>query len=159
MIRAHDLTGQTFGELVALHKAGNDPITRSPLWRCLCSCGVEKEIPSYALLAGHYRSCGCKHAAKRDAGLRKHIQRDSVNGTRKSALKSKLHKHNTSGVKGVRYVQSRAKWQAYIGVKGKNINLGYYDKLEDAVTARKTAEDKYHKPYIEQDMQKAPSES
>lgn len=98
---------------------------------------------------GHYKSCGCKRIAKRDAGLKKHIKSDRIDGTRKSALKSKLHKGNKSGYKGVTWVESRNKWRAYIGHKGKQVSLGYFDNKEDAVAARQNAEEKYHKPYLE----------
>lgn len=89
--------------------------------------------------------------AKRDAGVKKHIELDRINGTRKSALKSKLHKGNTSGHKGVIWLESRKKWRAYIGYKGKQIHLGNFDSKEDAIKARKKAEEKYHKPYLEGD--------
>jgi hypothetical protein len=108
-------------------------------------------VYGYSLIHGHYRSCGCKRDEKRDAGARNHIKADSLDGTRKSALKAKLHKGNKSGHKGVTWLISRNKWRAYIGYKGKQISLGYFDKKEDAVKARKKAEEEYHKPHLEED--------
>lgn len=149
MSKRKDLTGNVYGELTVLGYSHNDPETRSPLWLCHCSCGVEKAIHAYALEHGHYKSCGCKHAEKRDAGMHKHLERDSVDGTRKSALKAKLHSGNKSGHKGVMWMESRKKWKAYIGVRGKQITLGYHDDIDDAVAARKAGEEKYHKPYLD----------
>lgn len=145
-----DLTNQVFGELkVVSYNPGTkfNPST----WTCNCSCGNTIKVPGYALRAGHYKSCGCKHRVKRDAGVKKHIEQDRVNGTRKSALKSKLHKGNKSGHKGVTWMENRGKWRAYIGFQGKQITLGYFEEKEDAIEARLLAEEKYHKPILEDD--------
>ena len=52
-------------------------------------------------------------------------------------------KDNTSGVKGVSYYKTRNTWRARITVNGKIICLGYFENFEDAVKARKEAEEKY----------------
>ncbi len=49
-------------------------------------------------------------------------------------------KNNTSGVKGVAYHKLKGKWCAAIGIGGKNIYLGYFKEFDDAVLARKKAE-------------------
>lgn len=149
MTKRKDLTGNVYGELTVSGYSHNDPDTRSPMWLCRCSCGVEKAIHGYALEHGHYKSCGCKRDEKRDAGVKKHIEQDVVDGTRKSALTAKLHAGNKSGVKGVRFNEQRGKWTAHIGFKGKQITLGYFNEKEDAIAARKAGEEKYHKPYLE----------
>lgn len=51
---------------------------------------------------------------------------------------------NTSGHKGVYKDKQLNKWRAYIKVDAKQIYLGSYTKIEDAVTARKQAEIKYN---------------
>lgn len=50
---------------------------------------------------------------------------------------------NTSGKTGVSWCKDRYKWEAYIAVDGKKINLGRYDNYEDAVKVREEAEIKY----------------
>ena len=50
---------------------------------------------------------------------------------------------NTSGAKGVSWHKKKQKWIAQIGVDNKLIYLGVYENYEDAVKARKEAEDKY----------------
>lgn len=149
MSKRKNLTGNEYDELTVLGFSHSDPETGSPLWLCRCSCGAEKAIHGYALEHGHYKSCGCKHAEKRDAGVKKHIEQDSIDGTRKSALKAKLHKSNKSGYKGVRWNEQRRKWTAHIGFKGKQISLGYFTNKDDAIAARKAGEEKYHMPYID----------
>ena len=53
--------------------------------------------------------------------------------------------NNKSGFKGVRRHKASNKWISTIGHNGKEIYLGYFDKLEDAVKARKEAEKKFWK--------------
>ena len=55
----------------------------------------------------------------------------------------KLCSTNTSGVTGVTFDKSRNKWCAQIVVNNKNIHLGRFNNFEDAVKARKEAEEKY----------------
>ena len=50
---------------------------------------------------------------------------------------------NTSGITGVYWIKNRNKWRSEITYKNKVIHLGYFDKFEDAVKARKWAEEKY----------------
>jgi len=53
-----------------------------------------------------------------------------------------LKKNNKSGAKGVFWYASKNKWIAYIRKDGKRHSLGYHEKFEDAVFARKMAENK-----------------
>ncbi len=54
-----------------------------------------------------------------------------------------IPKNNTSGHKGVYWYKRYLKWTAKIRHNGKHIHLGYFDKIEDAIHARKIGEDKY----------------
>jgi len=56
-----------------------------------------------------------------------------------------LSSQNTSGVKGVGWSKQHNKWRARITVNKKTIELGWFDKKEDAVKARKNGEEKYFK--------------
>lgn len=49
-----------------------------------------------------------------------------------------INGNNTSGCKGVCFSKRTKKWLAQIKLNNKTISIGYYDKLEDAVLARKT---------------------
>lgn len=62
-------------------------------------------------------------------------------------MNSKLAKNNTSGVTGVRFETSFNKWIACIMLNYKTIHLGLYDDFDDAVKARKEAEEKYFGEY------------
>lgn len=59
-------------------------------------------------------------------------------------------KNNCSGHKGVCWDKRRHLWVAYISVHCKQIFLGRYSKLADAIKARQKAEDEYFLPLIEQ---------
>jgi hypothetical protein len=50
---------------------------------------------------------------------------------------------NTSGTTGVCFDKSRMKWQSKIIVKYKNVFLGRFVNIDDAIKARKEAEVKY----------------
>ena len=56
---------------------------------------------------------------------------------------SNLYCTNTSGIIGVSWDKHRNKWAAHICVNYKNINLGRYNKKEDAIIARLKAEKLY----------------
>jgi len=55
-----------------------------------------------------------------------------------------LRKSNTSGVKGVFWHKVANKWAAAIGVKGKRLHLGLFEKIEDATDRIRLAREEYH---------------
>lgn len=59
----------------------------------------------------------------------------------------KLRRTNKSGVVGVSFDKQRNKWAASITVDSEDIYLGRYDCIEDAIKARKEAEEKYFGEY------------
>ena len=60
-----------------------------------------------------------------------------------NSMNTKLRTDNTSGVKGVHWREDINKWTAKIWVNKKCISLGCFVNFDDAVKARKIAEDKY----------------
>jgi len=54
-----------------------------------------------------------------------------------------MQKNNVSGCCGVCWYKPYNKWAAQIKVNGKQINLGCFDDLNNAIAARKAAEIKY----------------
>lgn len=53
-----DISGQTFGRLIALYPAGTDRWGQR-VWLCLCSCGNVSKPTQGNLRNGTTRSCGC----------------------------------------------------------------------------------------------------
>ena len=62
----------------------------------------------------------------------------------KNKTNAKKHSNNTSGVTGVCWRKGKNKWVARISINHKEKTLGYYNSFEEAVIARKEAEDKYY---------------
>jgi hypothetical protein len=50
---------------------------------------------------------------------------------------------NTSGYKGVTWIEKHQKWMAYLMIRQKFKNLGYFTDIEDAHKARLKGEEKY----------------
>lgn len=60
-----------------------------------------------------------------------------------NSFNRKRRTDNTSGVTGVYWDKEQNKWDARIAYKHKTIRLGRFKKFDDAVKARKAAEEKY----------------
>ena len=146
-----DLTGQRFDRLVAIRRLDKKRGS-SYLWLCKCDCGNFIETSANALLMGNTGSCGCK----RIDALRKTVDTHGVvtdhihliDGTSVERVnQKKLQKNNTSGYTGVR--ARGDKWIATITFKKQVYYLGIYDQLQDAVEARKKAEEQLFGPFLE----------
>ena len=70
-----------------------------------------------------------------------------VNSAQNSQNHKKL-KTNTSGTTGVYWHKNKNKWESCISVDGKNVYLGLFDSKEEAIEARKEAEEKYYGEYV-----------
>ena len=66
----------------------------------------------------------------------------SQNGMNKS-----IRLNNTSGVSGVHFDKRINKWIARIQIEGKRITLGRFNNFDEAVRARKQAEEKHYGEY------------
>lgn len=53
-----DITGQRFGRLVAVERAGRNR-ERKAMWKCICDCGNEVVCSGKDLRNGNTKSCGC----------------------------------------------------------------------------------------------------
>ena len=161
---AMDLTGQRFGKLLVVARDDENKHGGNHYWFCECDCGNRKSIRGTSLTKKKTptRSCGCdQREVSSETGKRVIAQ----NSARQIAENVAFHtnfqvissekppKNNTSGHKGVWWDENRGMWQAYIQVHGKRVHLGRYGKLEDAVKARRRAEDEYFLPLIEKKEQ------
>lgn len=88
-----DLTGQRFGRLVVVERAGSEGPAR---WRCRCDCGTEKTVPGVGLRSGSSKSCGCLQREKAKARW----ERDPMIGRRFGKLlvlkRAENNQHNNS---------------------------------------------------------------
>lgn len=147
-----DITNMKFGRLTVLERAENDKHGNA-MWRCACSCGKEKVVLGTSLRKGSTTSCGCKNieivkGLKMSAACAHNRSVELVQKTFLPGLTRKPGKNNTSGVKGVRFNKHIGKWQAVINFQGKRIFLGYFNRFDDAVKARKLAEEEYYEPVL-----------
>lgn len=123
-------------------------------YRCRCICGNEKNVLAKDLQKGRSSSCGCRRNDNESAGQKSgrdmgRILLTSINahGLSPTYLKEEANKNSKSGIRGV--CPHKNHWRASITVNRKQIDLGIYEKIEDAIAARKAAEEKYHRPLAE----------
>lgn len=139
----NDISGQKFGKLTAMYVTDKKSHTknRCKVWHCKCECGKECNALYDRLVSGSVTSCGCVRS--------EHLKSLYKDGTAPCKLDgTKIRETNTSGVTGVYYDKSRGKWTAEIMFKKKKYYLGRFEKKEDAVKARKQAEEKYFGEYL-----------
>ena len=143
-----DLAGQRFGKLTVLEPAEN--IGSRTVWRCRCDCGQEAAITTRQLRAGHRTSCGCdkpRHDGTPGASGRASLT--YIDGTCVEMIRTRpVRSNNTSGVPGVDWLAKKQRWRATICFKGKRRYLGSYENFEDAVKARKRAEEELHDSFL-----------
>ena len=58
MPKFKDRTGQRFGKLIAIERAGRNAF-KQILWRCMCDCGKQTIVAAGSLATGNTTSCGC----------------------------------------------------------------------------------------------------
>lgn len=138
---------QKLGRLTPLKRLPDEVDSAANLrYLCKCDCGREV-VMTYGQLK-KTRSCGCLRK-ETSAALMDGIKEDGydkiqdarIDGTITYSLEQKIRKNNTSGVKGVSRTKS-GKYRAYINLRRTQINLGYYDTLEEAALARREGEKK-----------------
>lgn len=81
-----------------------------------------------------------------------------IKTTSQNTMNAYLYTNNTSGTSGVTYIKSRNVWQVRIGINNKRICLGYFNDYDEAVKARKEAEELYWGRYSFDNCQKIKEE-
>jgi len=140
-----DITGKRFHRLVALYPLEERDKRNYVIWRCRCDCGKEIDIAYNTLVYCKVKSCGCQkkeHAQSLSEYL------THVDGTSLDILKSdKIPTNNTTGAKGVYHI--RGQWVAKIVFQKKAYYLGRYENYQDAVNARRAAEEEVRTSTLE----------
>lgn len=139
-----DLTGQRFGKLTVLRPAEN--VGRRTAWLCQCDCGNQAVVLTHRLREGRTKSCGCQAGP---GGARPALGLTYIDGTCVEMIRSgTVRRNNTSGVPGVDWRSGKRMWRAVICFQGKRRYLGAYARFEDAVKARKRAEEELFEPFL-----------
>lgn len=156
------MIGKTYGDLTVLDvKRGkavpelNLPKNHAELNKVftICKCNVCGRI-SYprasALRTGKITSCGHNQKANLNKGA-EIWRKNSVYGTNLFSIGAKrsVNKNNTSGYRGISYHKETGKWRAYINFRRKQYNLGLYENLDDAIAARREAEERIYGNFLE----------
>lgn len=150
-----NLDGKRFGRLVVLGDA-----SRAGYALCKCDCGRTKQIRKTSLTKANSptRSCGCLHRESVQKIGHKTISSNSkaqicrnvqFNTNFQVITKTEPPKNNKSGCTGVWFNSSRNCFEAYIQVHGKRHFIGRFKTKDEAIKARKAAEDEFFKPLIE----------
>jgi hypothetical protein len=111
MPRALDLTGQRFGRLTVLERAGSRFGCTN--WRCRCWCGAETFATANMLRSGNTRSCGC---------LKLELSRKSVARFKNGAHINLKHGHASGGSESGTYTSWKNMWGR---VTGRGQHPGY----------------------------------
>lgn len=170
--KREDLIGKIFGRLTVI---GDDPNDKRKAI-CQCECGNVKSIQRCNLTSGNTCSCGClprENASKigktygkiyGKINVKRAVESEKMQRTREINRRfntnvsrlthSTPNKNNLStGVKGIYFNPKKGKYSAKIVIHYKQKFLGYYTKIEDAIKARKRAEEEYFTPIIEDSKQ------
>lgn len=150
-----DLTGRRFGRLVV----SPEPSGRVGYVVCDCDCGNTAVIRASSLTKSKNptQSCGCVRKEIVSKIGKKTIKSNSERiiatnmryNTNFQIIESTTpNSRNKSGYKGVWYDPKRGVYEAYIGLHKKKICLGRFKHIDDAINARKAAEEELFAPLI-----------
>ncbi len=118
------------------------------LCECL-KCGGLSEIQLTRIISG--QSAMCQKCAEKNLKIG-HDIRDmaSSGGTLVTAIdgRRQTNKNSSTGHTGVSVYKQSGKYRAYINFKRKQYHLGLYDRLEDAISARETAEKEIYGDFL-----------
>lgn len=134
-----DLVGQKFN-MLTVESFSHYSKNNRPYWNCRCDCGKVKAIYEYNFQSGNTKSCGCLKVLRG-----KTLQKDSVtcyDGTQIEMQAAKITKrNNTSGFRGIYWVENIGKWRVSLMFRGTRHHLGYYSDFDKAVDARLKGEE------------------
>lgn len=150
--RLKDIKNKKFGMLTAIEII-NISDNNGALWKCKCDCGNFTNVNISSLTNGSTVSCGCHQKKQAKKNIKKAFnefsKKNIVEHTNLAYIMlGEPIKSNKSGVTGVCFSTKAQKWTAQISFKGKRYHLGSFANKEDAIKARKEAEEKLHKDFL-----------
>lgn len=147
--KVKDISGKRYGRLVAIKPTEKRSKSGGVIWECLCDCGEKSFASENSLENGSTQSCGCRSKEAWGRAKKAFDENELVEGTALCNLNNKIRVDNTSGCKGVYWVERVHMWRVVITFQKKTYNIGYFKDYEKAVAARKEAEEKYFSPILE----------
>jgi len=153
---ALDLTGQRFGYLEVIERAGTNERGQA-LWLCKCHrCGNLQPFTATILRIGGAATCGCSKHDHIRAARQALDTKYTVDGVQVPLLTKKVRSDSGTGIKGVHRRMRNGKefFEAHISVKGKRKWGPPRSTLAEAIADRKAFEEQYHRPYLEKAKRK-----
>lgn len=145
-----DLTGRKFGKLTVLEKTEKRKDGGSIVWKCKCECGNIVDISSKRLVNNINLSCGCFQKERQKYSMNRLHSKQSIENTNIDLIKKKdANKNNKTGVRGVHFCKSKNRWIARLIFQNKLLLNKSFNNEQDAIKARKEAEEKYFKPILD----------
>ena len=146
------MTGQRFGRLLVIEPVDlPEKLSNGQRlgWRCRCDCGNEVVKTRKELLSGKVSSCGC--LLREQSSETVHQKVKQYDGTNLTAINPDrgANKNSRSGIRGVYWSSREGRRNKKIGIRNKTITLGRFSNINDAISARKAAEEEYFKPILE----------
>lgn len=137
-----DYIGKRFNHLTLIKNLNKLDKYNSKLALFKCDCGNTKELVFTQVLNGDVTSCSCENKGKKS-----NLTLESVRNKKIEFYKNKTQKNNKTGCTGISYING--KYRVRIQINHKSKHIGYFDNLQDAIKARKNAEEKYFNPILE----------
>lgn len=144
-----DLTSKRFGKLTVIKRAGKTK-NDNALWLCKCDCGETTIAMGTSLRRGDTVSCGCDKAKQIDHARKILMTDKTIDGVNVPLMTKKVRTDSATGIKGVHKRNRKGKitYEVSIAIKGKRKYLGTFNKIDDAIAARKKAEKIYIDPVV-----------
>lgn len=142
-----DYVGKRFNHLTLIKNSNKLDKHNSKLALFQCDCGNIKELVFTQVLSGEVTSCTCKNKGKNS-----NLALESVRDKKIEFYQNKTQKNNKTGYTGISYING--KYRVRIQINHKSKHIGYFNDLQDAIKARKSAEEKYFKPILDKYVKK-----
>lgn len=132
---ATDLSGMRFGRLTVISRS-DDKVSssgyRTVMWRCICDCGVEKDIRAKCLTGGQSKSCGCLQRELIGDRARKHGRIGSRlyaiwNSMRQRCNNEKNRAYQNYGGRGIKICEE---WDSFATFEMWALSNGYDENAE-----------------------------
>lgn len=147
--KTNNIIGKKFGNLLVLEETKKRK-NKNIILKCKCNCGNIVYTTKSELRTKKYcNDCLRKMQIKNGTNIfEKNLINKCVENTNLKKIKkeTKLRSDNKTGIKGVTFRDGH--YIARIGFKKKNIYLGYFNNIKDAIIAREKAEEKYFNPIL-----------
>jgi hypothetical protein len=124
------------------------PLADEYLWNVFAPCPKYHRHTSYVRANAHRRTTVLLHNLLLGCVGVDHHNGDGLDNRRinlrpatqtQNNANTRLHQHNTSGVKGVRFNKASGKWCAYVHINRRQLHLGSFASREEAIVARERA--------------------